>query len=322
MKLILFSLFALFILACETVVDVDVPEEPTRLVVNALISPDQDVGARVSLNKSVLDQDPRFSTVGDAQVILYEDGREVAQLAHQATGWYSASFRPRAGQSYTMQVSAEGLPSVEASTQISSPVTIDQLTVDTVREESGIECFNGDCQPLYRQEFRLQLQLSDPGEVINFYEIRGYAVMLDSISEYDSTGSFVEYDTLTRRQLVSFQTDDAVVNNSFSSVIDEEFYGNSLLFTDDIFSGEGYTVDFTTDGVNGYGSSSVLKKLTLVLRTLSEDQYQYLRTLDLQEFNNGDPFSEAVPVYNNIEDGFGIFAGSSADSVVMVIDEE
>ncbi len=54
-----------------------------------------------------------------------------------------------------------------------------------------------------------------------------------------------------------------------------------------------------------------------MLRTLSSDQYHYLRTLQLQEFNEGDSFSEVVPVYNNIENGFGIFAGYSSDSVVV-----
>ena len=37
----------------------------------------------------------------------------------------------------------------------------------------------------------------------------------------------------------------------------------------------------------------------------------------VKDANGGDPFSEAVPVYNNVENGFGIFAGYSADSVVL-----
>ena len=57
-----------------------------------------------------------------------------------------------------------------------------------------------------------------------------------------------------------------------------------------------------------------------MLRTLSEDQYRYQRTRILQEFSEGDPFSEVVPVYTNVENGFGIFAGYSSDSVMVDIE--
>ena len=307
--------------ACETVVDVDIPKENPRLVVNAFISPGQDVGIRITKSKSVLDQAESFPLVTGAQVTLFENGQEVTQLVDETAGWYTAPFRPEPGRRYSVQASAEGAEAVEASSSIAAPVLIRQLTADTLQIESGVTCINEDCEPTYSQEYRLQLQLSDPGDAVNYYEIVAYAVTLDSLPQYDRMGNFVGYDTLRQRQRVSFQTDDPVVNNSFSSVVGDEFYGSSLLFNDDLFSGEGYTVDFTTNNVSGYSTGSILKKLTVELRTLSEDQYQYLRTRDLQEFNNGDLFSEVVPVYSNVENGFGIFAGYSADSVVVAAEE-
>ena len=314
-----FCLILLLASACETVVDLDIPVEKPRLVVNAFISPDQNVGVRITKSKSVLDRAESFPLVSGAQVTLLEDGQEVAQLTSEAAGWYTAPFRPQSGHRYTVRVSADEVEPVEASSAIMVPVAIGQLTADTVQTESGVSCVNDDCETIYSPEYRLQLQLTDPGGAANYYEILGYAVTLDSVPQYDAMGSFVGYDTVSQRQRVNFQTGDPVVNNSFSSIVGDEFYGNSLLFNDDIFSGKGYTVDFTTENVGGYGFSSTLEKLTLVLRTLSEDQYQYLRTRDLQEFNNGDLFSEVVPVYNNVENGFGIFAGYSADSVVVEV---
>ena len=315
-------LFVLLSCACETVVDVDIPPEPTRLVVNSFISPDQDVGLRVTKSKSALDRAESFPLVNDAQVTLYEEGREVAQLTNESSGWYTAPFRPQAGFRYTVQVSSNGAQSVEATSRIETPTAIGGLTADTIQIESGFSCINDDCETNYSTEFQLQLQLTDASGLANYYEILGYTVTLDSVPQFDGAGNFTRYDTVSRRQRVSFVSDDPVVNNSASALGDSEFYGRSLIFSDEIFSGQGYTVDFRTTDTNVFyngANYSVLQKLIIILRTLSEDQYQYLRTRDLQDFNSGNLFSEVVPVYNNIENGFGIFAGYSADSVVVEV---
>ena len=311
--IILLTVGSLF--ACETVIDLDIPPEPTRLVVNSVINPDSLITMRLSKSKSVLDQADFFTVVRDARVTLYEDGREVARLNDQGEGRYLADFRPSIGRQYTVEAAAEGLPPVEAHSSIQTPIVIEDVTVNKVKIENGSTCINGDCQPSYSDEYQLGLRLSDPPNQVNYYEIVAYAVVQDSFPNYDDLGNFIGYDSTQWENQVYLQTDDPVVDNPYSDLEGGGFYGESLLFSDELFSGQSYTVAFTTDTYFGE-----VKELTVQLRTLSEDQYQYLRTRHLQEYNASNPLSEVVPVYTNIENGFGIFAGYSTSSIEVDTD--
>ncbi len=311
-----FLLAAGGLLSCETVIDLDIPPEPTRLVVNSLITPDSTVVVHVSKSKSVLDRAPFFTSVDDARVTLYEDEQEVAQLNNSGEGRYLADFQPSPGRQYAIRVTAEGLPSVEARSTIGTPVVIDDVSVGKIRVETGSSCINGDCQPTHSDEYQLGLRLSDPPNQVNYYEIVASAVVQDSFPNYDNLGNFIGYDSARRSTLVFLETDDPLVETPYSDLEGGGFYGESLLLSDESFSGQSYTVSFETSSFFGEN----IKELTLQLRALSEDQYQYLRTRQLQDYNANDPFSEVVPVYTNVENGFGIFAGYSAESVEVDID--
>lgn len=89
---------------------------------------------------------------------------------------------------------------------------------------------------------------------------------------------------------------------------DDDSFTNSIVFKDVLFNGTEPELTFKTSG----GGISRSNMLTVTLRTLSEDGYNYLRTAHLQNTTSGDPFAQPVNVYNNIENGFGIFAGYSA----------
>ena len=318
-----FILLAIILLAaleaCETVVDIDLPPEPTRLVVNSFITPDYDVSVRVSKSKSVLDSSPSgsFTYVEGAQITLFEDGTDVARLAPEDEyGGYTTSFRPRAGHRYAVQVVAEGLEAVEASSDIVPAVAIRELTADSIFTESGYNCVDDDCSPYYSKDYRFQLRLTDPGDRDDFYEIVGYTTVLDSFPTAETENGETIFEKTTYQYPIDFTTDDPAVENPEFSVDGDSFYGSSLLFTDEIFAGRSYTINFTTN--HSYGSD--LTKVVIELRTLSRDRYEYLRSRHLQDYHAGNPFSEVVPVYTNIENGFGIFAGYSTDSVVVVLE--
>ncbi|MCB0476306.1 MAG: DUF4249 family protein [Flavobacteriaceae bacterium] len=55
-------------------------------------------------------------------------------------------------------------------------------------------------------------------------------------------------------------------------------------------------------------------------RTVSEDYYLYHSSITRQNYSEGSSFAEPVFVYNNIENGHGVFAGfnTSVDSVLLV----
>lgn len=45
------------------------------------------------------------------------------------------------------------------------------------------------------------------------------------------------------------------------------------------------------------------------MKKVSEAYFLYKETYALQQSVDGDPFAEPVTVFNNIENGYGIFAG-------------
>jgi hypothetical protein len=57
--------------------------------------------------------------------------------------------------------------------------------------------------------------------------------------------------------------------------------------------------------------------LKFELQTLTKDTYYYIKSLGASEWSNDGLFSEPVQVYNNIDNGLGIFGGcsSSTDSL-------
>ncbi|MFZ6009198.1 MAG: DUF4249 family protein, partial [Bacteroidota bacterium] len=109
----------------------------------------------------------------------------------------------------------------------------------------------------------------------------------------------VTNDTIWSRHRSWLETDDP----AFS---EEEDTFNSIIFSDTRFNGKEFSLKITA------GSHSTGTKFKLHFNTLSKDLYQYKVTANLQESTSGDPFAQPVKVYNNIANGFGIFAGYSA----------
>lgn len=138
----------------------------------------------------------------------------------------------------------------------------------------------------------LKVTIKDNGAEANYYEL-----YLDIGSEYyNYTTEQVEYNgypPLTSR--------DPVLPD------DKDLFSYSIVFSDARFNGRETELTFQTAGwgFTRHGPA------TVTLRTLSEDGYNYLRTACLQELTSGDPFAQPVNVYNNIQNGFGIFAGYS-----------
>jgi hypothetical protein len=68
-----------FLAACETTVEVDVPRNPTQLTANALFNPDSVWRVELTQNRSILDA-AQFVPVPDAKVQVRQDGQIVAIL--------------------------------------------------------------------------------------------------------------------------------------------------------------------------------------------------------------------------------------------------
>ena len=310
--------------ACETVVDVDIPNAPPRLVVEAYLQADSAVAVSLTQSQSIL-TNRELSFVSGATVTLLEDGATVATLKVNGNeGIYQTDYTTIVGREYTIRASKAGFEPVEATTLIRPPVAIDAVEIDTTHHTD--EYYELDTliteERIEIEEVRLTF--SDPRDISNYYQIFVYYYDDQVIIEPDGEGGFVAVDTVRGLYGVSLESDDPVFSDGGDDFLEGDDFsaGGLSLFSDDFFNGKTYTIRLNSPNSSDgffFSGSRIPKgeEIYVMLVSVDEGQYQYSRSVDLQYENDGNPFAEPVQVYSNVENGFGIVSGSSADQVVI-----
>ena len=337
MKHLLFLLLCTALMACETTVEIDIPRNTTQLTANALFNPDSVWKVELTQNRYVLDT-TRFAPVPDATVRIRQQGRVVAELDYQGESIYyrnslytSKDDRPELGEDYTLEVSHPTLGSVTANSRTTPvPTPILSFVWDTldIRE---IPNSTSD-----RVAYGVTIRLDDPPEE-NFYSL-----IIATRTEF-IVGRDIDNDGILDPVLREFasseagmRSDDPVVDNPSDDYVSE------LLFKDVNFNGQAYELklymqqtsgiqnatypslfarDFYDLGENVYnpdgkiiykpGDTFPTNFMYALLRTTTEEYYQHNYTRKLQSFVRSNPFAQPVQVFDNIDNGLGIFAGYS-----------
>ncbi|MGB3465980.1 MAG: DUF4249 domain-containing protein [Cyclobacteriaceae bacterium] len=286
--------------SCETVVDIDVPIAPPSLVVNSRINTDS-TNFNIDLTESdfILSEVP-FRSVTGAEIVLTEDGEQKGIFRETADGIYQNDTQPLAGKTYGLTISKEGYETISAETVIpGEEVAIKSVTTGNVTRDGS--------------DFTLiKVTVDDPGDVANFYEIGVFFYE----KRYDNeTGELLEGDSVAYFEYIELDGTD------FED--DATSYGQTVLVSDLFF--DGLTHDFDLLVYNLYNAGPGVPEedriqYYVTIRNTSEEYYNYIRTRKLQDYVEGDPFSEPVIVADNIVNGFGIFAGFSADSEKIVVE--
>ena len=267
------------LISCELIVDVDVPFESKQVTANAFINPDSAWSVQLNLNRDILDPEP-FQEINDAQVIIFDGATAIDTLMNTGPGHFrSDNERPEPGKTYDLFVNAPPYGDVRASTSIPVPSAITSIDV---------------YESIANQSSMLKVKMADNGAEANFYEI-----FLELESEYYN---YVDKKIESRGHKTQMISKDPTIQD------DAEMYYSSILFKDLLFNGKEVELTFELSG----GGLSHHGMISLTLKTLTEEGYHYLKSRRLQDMSSGDPFAQPVTVYNNIENGFGIFAGYSA----------
>lgn len=280
--------------ACESTIDIELPEEPSKLVLNEVVNTDSVVVVEISKSQSIQETQSELRVTG-AAVTLYENNNLVGTLQEDPTlyGSYRSDLIPTAGNNYTVRVEKEGFESISGTTFLHFPTPINQI-------KSSLRSLTSDD---YR---RFEVTIADPQQDLNFYALDVFV-----LDYYLGPAG----DTLTYEQWIpiSFVYDPVLqgATNDFSS------YNFGIPFDDTYFNGESYTLIFDIqvyledDGTEliGYDNTYYIR-----LNTTDEDFFRYNRSISAYDQANGNPFAEPVQVYSNIENGFGLL-GSSAKYV-------
>lgn len=282
-------LFILTISACELVVDVDMPIEKSKVVLNAFFTPDSVWKAKVSLNRHILD-DSGYPPIPNAEIIVFEGDTPLDTLHYDTLGYYfSNDGGPKIGKTYSMRAIVPDYEIVEASSSCPIPVTPTFSALQT-----GVAEFN---QPVYSFDITFT---DPPGR--NFYQIT--AVSETRFTHPQTGQGFVNYN------FIQTWSDDQAIDN-------EDIPNNEgFFFSDVLFNEEEFTVNVKMMP-NGWGGPPTKTKFHVYFRAVSEDYYRYKVTSLLQDFVGEDPFAQPAQVYNNIQNGFGIFAGYSQSVITF-----
>ena len=135
-------------------------------------------------------------------------------------------------------------------------------------------------------------------------ERKYYGLKLSYLSDYlkdRENGSRDLIDTLTMKQIRVNPNTNGEVSLNYT-------FGNNVIFTNEI--AENGEIDLNINLSNFLEiKGDIPNEIKLELFALSSEYYDFITSYDAHLAAENDPFAVPVPVFNNIENGFGIFAG-------------
>jgi hypothetical protein len=236
----------------------------------------------VSYNNPVVTNYQDDSVVDNATVTLSEtsSGNKVVIPFNPYSRNYvnPSGFTIEEGKTYALNVSAPGLESVSSLTSVISGegVTIN-VTPSLITEQ-------------YQNSVLLSGVIFDKANEENYYALQGTVYKTFSYNDGSST-YFNSNSSASEKVLVSDKNKD----------------GSELSFRLKIYNG------YFEYSMNQ--EESVIDSIVLVVSQLDVHYYNFLKTMQGQQYGN--PFSEADPVYSNIVNGLGIL-GSTRKQVFKI----
>ncbi len=300
---LLYIISATFVLSgCEKVIYLEVDAQVDKLVVNTIMAPGEYASSRVTLSADPLALSFDGLGVTDATVTITRNGNTSFVLDNYGDGAYG--LEPEAsmiepGDALTMTVTAPGRDPVEASTNIPNLVPITSAKIlDTTYREYSYSAVDPDGNIIIIDT------------IIPYYQIE---IIFTDPEETNHYGLTILYQDALFTVTACFTTDNPIfgLDNSWVSSSIEE--GGEVTICDEIrfpdYANNGEEIRIVLDVFAIETMFATEPKFVCQLSNLNEDYYTYFSSSSLQQANNGDPFSEPVVVYSNIEGGFGIFAG-------------
>ena len=373
-KLLYFLLVSLLLVSCEEDFDISKLQDKPRLVVysfptvgdTTLVMVTRSVpvassqGDRYTLSHQPVDAHiiykvngvecpvKRIESVEEAKKLSCIGGRN--EFYQEMLGQYYAIGKQQAGDNISVEVSADGSPSVSTATYIPQSV------------EVGIDDLSGEETGNHSVSEHINASFSDDGSSKDYYsvkvkEIRVGGVVVgiepdhyrypDSVYVYSedayadisekTPGIIWNFDGLyqvscpvaidTNKDPVFKQTTEIDEDLGFD---DYSYYDLAYIFDDHLFNGKKYTLHLNLvstvygnnfyyvggwDNMYGYTYSVELYKLT-------PEYYRFLSTINSAQSNSWAEVGimQVTPTYSNVKGGFGVVAGFNTSVASIHVD--
>lgn len=283
--LFLFAMVVELTSSCSTVTDIDVGLDNPKYVLNALLTSDSSWHVSLTKSNNIRDNQYYFDSVNDAVVEIYDQNNVLVETlapstSHPYSGQYDGAMKPNEGEQYTIKARVAGEPVLLAGTDIPQTVPIISYEIDSTSESND-------------NRVQMTISIQDPAGENNYYLIK---VLRDMYSIFNG-------DTVRFKEDAGYE------------LIDPSYEENNMLaLNDNLFDGRMHKFDFR---IYPSGWSAETEHLRVLLLSISQEYYMYLTTIDLQQSVDGDPFAQPTPIFSNIENGLGIFAGYNSSVITL-----
>jgi len=289
--------------SCTKVIDLNIPDEAPKLVVNAPFSPDSTWKILVGKTGPSVGIVTPITSIANASINLRENGSPLSgwvvekELSFKG-GWNPDSDtlyfftlpgkKPVAGASYQLEVSAPNTPTATSSAMCLGPISLQNIikrdSTNLIEQDYYNEC---------------TFDIADPGSSDDYYQIQ--LLLNDTFTPFPISQGFYTSDLI-----INEFTDKGIFGANKNSL---GFQLNDPFFSDALFNGQTrnfkiyYPSFFNTNGT-----------VSLILVRYSKELFAHERSLRLQKDVGDNPFSEPVRIISNIQGGLGIF-GSKVTSI-------
>ena len=300
-------LFLIMVMACEQVVEIDIPDHESQLVLSSFYEAgDSSITAYLTKSIGILD-DEDSDDVWGATINLYENDMFIGQFKERADTTYrfdllgfdhnghpvfqeeftnifpcyhlNLSTPLEQGKTYKITAEVSDYVGISAIQQLPAILNIGTVTYLPV---SGFS-LNG-----YLMDV-LQFTLEDVGGKDDYYEFKVYSGN-GSISNANFYPRYIE---------------------SYTLGIEQGKFG-MLLLNDDLFDGNTYDIELLIRP-----EDTTYSEIHIEISSISRDKYLFAKSLEAYYNVEENPFAEPVIVHTNIENGQGIFSMENKTEIII-----
>lgn len=245
----------------------------------------------------------KASSLRLGHVYFSVNGGTQTEMAYDETKHrFLSDYRPKAGDRIEVTASAPDLPTVSGTTTVPQKPTIEILDIKTTKlpyDPASSSSFQ------YTNKAEIRLRITDPAESGNFYRL--------IVQSYDKT-TLYDGKNPSFYNNVYYSTDDIFKDTDIYAERGEWAQYFSDVFSDVKFNGNTREFTITTKIAANKLEDA---RLTIDLQSITREMYFYLKSLMVYTVTPQDEYTEAIQIYSNVNEGWGIVGAANSDHHII-----
>jgi hypothetical protein len=285
----------IFFTACNKDIEVKLPVEEPRLVINSRTDVGEPIHVQVTKSMGVLEYNFEVALITNAAVQLYVDNEPGQVLTYDpAKKYYTSQIKAEPGKKYSVAVTAPSFTEVKASTLV--PVAVPIVAIRRVEHVR----INNDGQVIDE----LHITFSDPPTAGDYYIIR---IIEPQKDKYPGTDFNI---TTTDASVESTASNDDPLESGGVHLNKRGIVVNDILFNGGKKELVLYCTNELLEPVHTTNSNNepVTLYATVELLHVTNDYYRYFKSYMVATESYDDGFTQPGNVFTNISNGYGIFS--------------